>query len=306
MSTSPRLSSLDLNLLVALDALLRERSVTTAGRRIGLSQPAMSHALSRLRELLGDPILAREGRVMRHTALAERLAPQVRRLLGEIESTLLGHRAFVPARAQRTFRVATNDHCGAVLIPELLARIRDEAPLVELEMHAHRGEAPAHELERGELDVAVGVFLRVAPGLVCEELFQESFACIVRKGHPRVGKALTLERFLELDHVLVSAPDYGPGVVDFALAKQSLRRRVAVRVPSFLVAPALIARTDMICTVPRRIAELAARAHALRVVAPPIEIPPFAVQMARRAGADSDVALRWLRAHFVAAAQRVS
>ncbi|AKF09571.1 Transcriptional regulator, LysR family protein [Sandaracinus amylolyticus] len=98
-NASPRLSSLDLNLLVALDALLRERSVTSAGRRIGLSQPAMSHALSRLRELLGDPILAREGRVMRHTALAERLAPQVRRLLGEIEATLLGHRAFVPARA---------------------------------------------------------------------------------------------------------------------------------------------------------------------------------------------------------------
>ncbi|AKF09570.1 Transcriptional regulator [Sandaracinus amylolyticus] len=149
------------------------------------------------------------------------------------------------------------------------------------------------------------MFLRVAPGLEHAELFRESFACIVRKGHPRVGRALTLERFLELDHVLVSAPDYGPGVVEFELAKRSLRRRVAVRVPSFLVAPALVARTDMICTVPRGIAELAARAHPLRVVSPPIELPSFAVQMIWRAGAGSDVALRWLRAHLVAAATRV-
>jgi DNA-binding transcriptional LysR family regulator len=221
--------------------------------------------------------------------------------LSEVDATLLGHRRFTPATDRRTFRIATNDHCGAVLVPDLVARIHSLAANVTLELHAHRGQAPAAELARGELDVAVGVFLRTEPGLVVEELFHERFCCLVRRGHPRVKGRLTLQEFVELDHLLVSVPDYGPGVVDFALAARKLERRVRVRVPSFLVAPLVVARTDLLATVPERIARSVARAHGLRVLRPPLELASFAVQMIWRAGAD-DAALRWLRSQLLAAA----
>ena len=300
---APKLASIDLNLVVALDALLREGNVTAAGRRIGLSQPATSQALARLREVLGDPLLVREGRGMRLTAFAERIAPRVRHVISDLEATILGHRSFLPDRATRTFRIATNDYCGAVLVPEALARVRSAAPDVDLELHPYRGHPSPQELARGELDLGIGVFLRVEPGLESLVLFEDRFVCLVGKGHPRVRGALTLSRFVDLDHVLVSAPDYGPGVVDFALAQRGLRRRVVAKVPHFLVAPALVARTDLVLTLPERVARQVARAHDLRVLATPLELAPFAVQMIWHRSANEDLASRWLRSEIVEAAR---
>jgi DNA-binding transcriptional LysR family regulator len=294
----PKLASIDLNLLVALDALLREGNVTSAGRRIGLSQPATSQALARLRQLLGDPLLVRDGRAMRTTTFAERMAPRVRLLIGEIEATLLGHQRFVPEQATRTFRIATNDYCGATFMPEVLERTRAAAPLVDIEFHAYRGHPSPAELARRELDLGVGVFLHMQPGIESCVLFQDRFVCLVRKGHPRVPRALTLARFIELDHLLVSAPDYGLGVVDHALAAKGLHRRVAARVPYFLVAPALVARTDLVLTLPARLAQQAAAAHELRILPTPIELAPFAVRMIWHAGTNDDLASQWLRARI--------
>ena len=301
----PKLSSIDLNLLLALEALLHAGNVTAAGRRIGLSQPAMSHALGRLRELLGDPLLVREGRTMRRTALGERIAPQLRELLAEIESVLLGHRRFTPADSTRSFRIATNDYCGALLVPALVADLRRTAPGVKVEFFAYRGYAPAHELALGELDLALGVFLHVDHRLASQELFRDGFACVVRRGNPRVGKELTLERFLELDHALITAPDYGPGIVDVALQARGLQRRVVARVPHFLVAPALIAKSDLILTLPQRVARAAARTHGLRLLAPPLELAPFAVQVVWHASSQSDPASLWLRQRIGEAAKRL-
>jgi DNA-binding transcriptional LysR family regulator len=153
------LAAIDLNLLVALDALLQEGSVTRAGRLLGLSQPAMSHALSKLRDLMGDPLLVREGSAMRPTELGRRITPEVRRLIGEIEATLLGHRAFEPSRSTRTFRLATNDYCGAVLLPSIVQRAHRSAPRATIEVHGLAGQAPVQALARGELDAALGTFL---------------------------------------------------------------------------------------------------------------------------------------------------
>jgi len=297
----PKLSSVDLNLLIALDALMREGNVTAAGRRIGLSQPAMSHALARLRDLLGDPLLVREGSVMRLTALAEWLAPRVQRLIGEIDATLLGHQAFEPESAARTFRIATNDYCGAVLMPALLAQVRRLAPGVELELHAHKGGPPAAALARGELDLAVGTFLDAEPGVERQVLLREDFACLVRRGHPRAKGKLSVQDYAELDHVLITAPDYGAGVVDFALAARGLRRRVVARTPHFLVAPALVLGSDAIVTLPARLARLAARA-GLRSFAPPLPLPPFDVHLLWHSAASEDAASRWLRQQLLAVA----
>ena len=302
----PKLPGIDLNLLVALDALLREGNVTAAGRRIGLSQPSMSHALARLRELLSDSLLIREGRTLRRTALGERLAPVVQRLVVEIEATLLGARVFVPGRATRSFRIATNDYCGVVVLPRLIERIRRAAPRVHIEIHMHQGPAPVRELGRGELDLSLGTFLEVDPSLKSQTLFDERFICLVREGHPRVRGALTLARYVALEHLLISSPGYGLGVVDGALDRRGLRRRVAVQVPFFLVAPAIIACTDLVVTVPTRVAQLASAIHGLRVVPAPLELSPFAVQQVWHEAADADPASGWLRAQVKETARLVS
>ena len=300
-SPAPRLAAIDLNLLVALDALLHEDSVTAAGRSIGLSQPAMSHALSRLRELVGDELLVREGRALRKTALAQQLAPTIRRLVAEIESTLLGRRGFEPKTSSRRFRIAANDYCGAVLLPGLLAKVRQGAPNVVLDVFPQQGSLPVGELERGELDVVLGTYERIEAPLVGRLLYREDFMCALRKDHPGV-RSLSLRRYLELDHLLVANPGYGPGVVDCVLGERGLRRRVAMRVPHFLVAPTIVARTDLVLTLPRRLLAMTAQKSGLRVIKPPLEIPNFAVQLAWHQRASDDPGSLWLRERVTACA----
>lgn len=302
-SSRPRsLAALDLNLLVALDALIRERSVTTAGKRVGLSQPAMSHALGRLRELLQDPLLVRVGRQQQLSALAERLAPRVRALMGDIELTLLGQQPFVPRSSERAFRIASNDYCDAVLLPLLLSGLKRTAPHVRLEIHSQHGDAPEGALARGELDLALGTFAHVSDELSRSELFREGFACVLRRDHPRVRARLTLDEFVALDHLLISSPGYGPGVVDQALAARGRSRRVAVHTPHYLAAPALIAHSDLVLTLPASLAAAAARAYRLRVVRPPLELARFAVELVWHPRFDANAALCWLRAAIVDAA----
>jgi DNA-binding transcriptional LysR family regulator len=302
----PRLAGVDLNLLVALDALLHEANVTTAGRRLGLSQPSTSHALARLRDLLSDPLLVREGRTLRRTALGERLAPVVQRLLADVEATLLGSRSFAPERAKRTFRIATNDYCGAVVLPRLIERVRREAPGVLLEVHVHQGPAPVRELARGTLDLSLGTFLEVDPSLNTRALFDEGFVCLLREGHPRVRGKLTLARYVELEHLLVSAPGYGLGIVDAELERRGLRRRVAVRVPFFLVAPAIVASSDLIVTLPARLAGLAPVLAGIGIHPVPLALARFPVQEVWHAGADRDPASIWLRTQVEQAAEALA
>jgi DNA-binding transcriptional LysR family regulator len=302
----PRLAGVDLNLLVALDALLHEANVTTAGRRIGLSQPSTSHALARLRDLMADPLLVREGRTLRRTALGERLAPEVQRLLADVEATLLGSRAFAPHEAKRTFRLATNDYCGAVVLPGLIERVRREAPGASLEVHVHQGPAPVRELARGALDLSLGTFLEVDPSLNTRALFDEGFVCLLREGHPRVPGQLTLARYVELEHLLVSAPGYGLGIVDQELERRGLRRRVAVRVPFFLIAPAIVASSDLIVTLPARLAAFAPPLPRLATHPVPLALARFPVQQVWHAGADRDPASIWLRAQVEEAARALT
>jgi DNA-binding transcriptional LysR family regulator len=296
------LAGIDLNLLLALDALLLEENVTRAAARIGLSQPATSHALSRLRELLVDPILVREGGTMRSSALGRRLAPEVRRILAEVEVALFGHHLFDPLSSKRTFRLAANDYCGAVLLPDLVARMRSAAPGTRLDVREQIGPAPIAELARGELDLALGTFLEQAPELTTQVLFEESFVCLVRRGHPAARRQLTLEAYAALDHLLVVSPGYGPGVVDHALSQLGMKRNVAVRVPHFLVAPAIVAKSDLIVTLPARLAVGSAHLDGLLRLVPPLALRAFPVSAAWHPRAESEPALVWLRGVLLAAA----
>jgi DNA-binding transcriptional LysR family regulator len=289
------LSGIDLNLLVALEALLDEKNVTRAGKRIGLTQSATSHALGRLRELLDDPLLIRSGHGMRRTALGERLAVRLPPLLESIRETLFEFgRDFDPASSEREFAIATNDYVVATVFGDVIEEVSRQAPGVNLRIRELDASVVQKQLAAGELDLAIGT-LRVPEGLCCERLFEDGFTCLVRNEHPTIGARMTLKRYVETPHILISSPSEGPGIVDYRLAELDLSRRVALRLPHFMIAPALVAQSDYVLTMATRLAKRLASRYDLRCLKPPIEIPSFPVAMVWDQRADGDPGLTWLK-----------
>jgi DNA-binding transcriptional LysR family regulator len=297
------LAGMDLNLVVALDALLAEHHVTRAAHRLGITQSAASHALSRLRELLGDPLLVRgPGGAMVPSALAVRLAPQLRRVLEDLAGVLRGE-TFDPATAQRTFRVGASDYVELVVLPKLSARLARLAPGIDLWVHTFDDWGDA-ELATGKLDCVLAPPRRNArpSGMFEKVVLDESFTCVMRAGHPLAGSRLTLARYCELPHLMV-APRGTPGsFVDDALAAVGRSRRVALAVPHFLVVPYVIAATDMVATLADRVAALFATTLDLALVPPPVAIAKFAIALAWHERNHRDPAQRWLRDQIAAAA----
>ena len=299
------LAAVDLNLLRALDALLAEQHVTRAAARLGVTQSAASHALGRLRELLGDPLLVRGPRgTLLPTARAEELAPVVERALAELAAAWRGA-AFAPATAQRRFTIGASDYAELVVLPALAARIAAAAPRIDLQVRPVPDDT-AGALARGELDA---VLTPARPrdltgGCFQRHLFEEDFTVAMRGGHPAATARLTLERFCALDHLLV-APRGTPGsFVDDALAAMGRRRRVAVAVPHFLIVPHVLAATDLIVTIASRVAAAFVPSHALATRPLPLAIAPFAVHLLWHERTTADAGQRWLRDQIVAAAGR--
>lgn len=298
------LAGVDLNLLVTLDALLTERHVTRAARRLGLTQPATSHALARLRKMFNDPLLVRgPGGVLQPTPRAEALVPTIHRAITELAAAVRAPATFDPASARRTFWLGASDFVEMVLLPTLAARLGQLAPGIDLRVLVEPDNAPA-ALARGSLDVVLSPPLpEYASGCYQRALFDERFTCVVRRGHPAAARRLTLARFCELDHLLI-APRGMPGsFVDNALAALNRKRRVALTVPHFMVAPHVVAHTDLILTLPSRLAELFAQSLGLVILPPPLEIPGFSMHMVWHERTHYDPGHRWLREQFAAVAQ---
>ena len=268
------LAGIDLNLLVALDVLVREESVTGAGKRIGLSQPAMSNVLSRLRSLLDDPVLVRTSKGMVPTPRALELVGPVRSGLAEIEVALRAGGKFDPASARARFVMAVTDHISPLFIPRLVSRLVREAPGIDLELVPWLGDQTFRGVQEGRVDlaIAVGNLQNVPAGLYKRNLFQDPFICMVREDHPDVGERLTLETYCALKHVLVSPGGGRDGLVDMILAPMGLSRRVAVVVPTFLTAPFIVAASDMVVTISEWVARPFADLLAVRLLEPPIEV----------------------------------
>jgi len=287
------LESFDLNLLRALDALLAARSVSGAARQLGLSQPATSAALARLREALGDPLLVRNGNRMVPTPLAEELRPRLARIVEEIGQALGAAAKFDPATTQRRFRIGANDYAALVVLAPLAARLRQLAPRATVEI-LPRAAAPEEGLAERELDLVVSDRFSLRGTRTVETLFHETFVSVARADHPRLPARVTLEAFLAEDHALISMRGLSPGVVDGALEALGRTRRVALTVPHYLVAPAIVATTDLILTLPRRVADGFADLHRLRVFPPPVALKGFDVAMASHPRSAADPSLRWL------------
>lgn len=287
------LASLDLNLLVALHVLLDEQNVTAAARRLHVSQPAASHALSRARALFGDPLLARQGNQLVRTPFAETLVEPLRAALASLEGVLAHRLTFDPAADGRTFRIALTDYIGHLYLGPWMAAIAREAPGIALQASLLDVRRFAGQLDRGELDLVASGLPR-AEGVSREVLIREGYAVVLRRDHPLAGR-LDLDGWCACSHVVLglSSPET-PGVVDEVLARLGRARRVALRVPSFTIGASVVACTDLVMTLPERLAAREARAHELLLLPPPVPLPPLPIVAAWAARRDHDPAVRWL------------
>lgn len=295
------MESRDLSLLVTLDALLQEGSVTLAAKRLGLSTPATSHALARIRERFGDPILVRAGRRMVLTPRGEELRPLVRSLVEEASRVIGAATQFTPRTLDRTFTIFTTDHVLLVLGPALDRILRDEAPGVSLRFLPSVVDDWI-PLREGTADLSVCILGHFPPEFRTRRLFNDRFVCVVRKDHPRVGRRLTLDQYLGLEHVVVS-PLGLPSSVDAVLAQRKLQRTIRRVVPFFLSGLHMAATTDYALTVSDRAATALAPSFGLRLVEPPLPLSPYSLNLLWHPRLENEPANRWLRDVFVRAAK---
>ncbi|PWC35998.1 LysR family transcriptional regulator [Azospirillum sp. TSO35-2] len=290
------LHGIDLNLLVAFDALMAERSVTRAGTRIGRTQPAMSAALARLRGLLKDELFIRGPNGLQPTPLALDLAEPITHALSEIQRALEFTQTFDPSTTTASFSLGLSDHPTFALLPTLLEMLHEQAPGITLRVRNFTARDDAiGMLDAGEVDLAVGVPSTSTGRILSRPLFEERFVCVVRKGHPTLRPPLHLDSFLEHPHLLVSPENERYGLVDAALAKQGLKRRLALTLSHLYAAPALVARSDLVATLMEGVVTASGHAERLCVMPVPLELPaiPFVLSWHRRN--DVHPAQRWFR-----------
>lgn len=293
-----QLSSFDLNLLVVLDAVLETRSVKKAAKRVSLSPSAASHALARLRDALDDPILVRAGQQMVLTERAEQIRPRVHHALEMLTGALDFETSFAPEQLRRSFRIGTTDYGELIALGPVSDAMSKSAPNVVL-YSLPLGDDATERLRNNDYDLALGVFSGLPDDVLVQPLFHEEFVCVLRRGHPALKRKLTLERFAALDHVLISPRGTPRGVVDVLLERAGASRRIVRTASSFFAAPRLVARTDYVLTVPKRVAKMIGPVLDLATRAPPVVIGGFDLQMAWHRRHDTDPAHRWVRESFV-------
>ena len=292
---------LDLNLLVVFDAVLNERSVSRAADRLALTQPAVSHALARLRAACGDAIVSRQGRAMVPTPKAMALHPEVRAILTRAQRVFALSSAFDPAQSNRQFHIGCSDHAAQAVLHPVIGRLLQAAPGVRVQLlHAGRSNA-ADMIRAGSLDLALGVFNNADDAVLVRTLREVDYVCLMRQAHPLAARGrLTLPRYAAAQHLQVLVQPGSFGGIDQTLARLGHERDIRLVASHFGVALGLVGQTDLLLTVP---ADLAKGAHELGLCtrAVPFALEPFRHQiaMSRRAGEDAGIA--WLLERLSAA-----
>jgi len=285
---------MDLKLLSVFDEVYKTRSVSRAGEALGVAQSSVSISLARLRRHFGDPLFVRTSDGMQPTPHATSLVGPVRQALELLRGITRQQAVFDPAIVQRTFRICMTDITHLVLLPALINRLRDIAAGINVEITHISGQTPKM-LESGEADLAVGFMPQLEAGFYQQKLFEQHFSCVVRRDHPRVHSRLTQTMFKRENHVLVTAAGTGQNLVEEALERLGVRRNVALRLPNYLGIGGLVASTDLMVTVPQRVAETLVRIANVKLLAPPYELPVFAIKQHWHDRFQQDSANRWLR-----------
>ena len=288
------LQQFDLNLLVALDALLTEKSVTRAGARMNLSQSAMSGTLARLRDVFHDELLIPVGRGMVLTPLAQDLVQPLRDALQQVRSTLATRPRFDPATSNRHFSISVSDYVASVLIVDLLRLVKRAAPSITFELRSV-GTRAAEDLDRDSVDFVIAPEGYVSAAHSKEVLFEDTHTCIAWVDNPHVGSTLTLDRYLSLGHVVVRVSEDGVNYDERVLRSMNHHRRIEVVTPSFDLAPHLVVGTERLATVATRLAVKYAGLLPIKLVPVPITMPPMIEMLQWHRAHDHDPAHIWLR-----------
>lgn len=285
---------IDLNLLLALHALLSEKHVTRAALRLHRSQPAVSHALAQLRKHFDDPLLVRQGGGMALTARAQSLVKPLQDALTHLNG-LLATPQFDPARAQRRFRLSLSDYSSRIILPPLLRHLRQIAPGVDLAISQASRETMLAQLLDGELDLALGLFPELPQDITAQPLFADHFISVADRQVLPASGSLALTDWLARPHVLMAMRPDAFDEIERALAASGLRRRIALALPHWSAAVEVLAGTDLILTVASRAVGSLRQHKTLRQFTPPLTIPSFDYQQAWHSRKDSDPGHRWLR-----------
>ena len=285
------LSKVDLNLFIVFDAIYQQRNLTRASEVLCMSQPAVSNALARLRESLDDPLFVRASGGVRPTPLADNIIDRVQEALKLLESSVNEGSEFDPYTSTKTFRLSMNDMAEAMVLPGLLKALKQKAPSVAIECYYIGRADLERELSAGTVDLALDVPLVSGPQICVKPLVKQRYVCAVRKDHPDIGDSITLDQYLQMDHLQVSSRRKGFGFEDYALQRLGRQRRVKVRVPHHHVAPTLLKSSDMVLTLPANMARL----HDLKVMELPFTLSALDWSLYWHNSADQDQANMWLR-----------
>lgn len=296
----------DLNLLPVFLVLMEERSVTRAAERLGITQPALSNALARLREMLVDPLFVRERYGMQPTQKAEELAPVIAAALSSLDDMVLGQQAFDPRRATQLITVAPNSYVEFVLMPAIVARLRERAPGLRLRLTPYGTDLAETGIVSGTTALVMGRLVDPPDNLVVQHLMDDGLACVVRADHPVVGQRLTRKQYEKLKHVNVLPPGRLRTGLFQVLERQGLQRDVVVSVTHFLAVPELVAVTDCCATLPRQICRRLAGDPRLKVLPAPVDLGTFPVHMGWHVRHRQDPAHAWLRGVIAEVAAEVA
>ena len=288
------LRRIDLNLLLTLEALLTERSVTRAAKRLHLSQPSVSVQLRKLREIFADPLLSPAPRGMVPTTRAQSLLQPLRDALGEMRGILQPQPRFDPATAEVTWHVAAADYAEYAVLMPMLTRVRSVAPGVRIAIREAAHSRMIKQLESGVIDLGLLALDAEPDRMHCHVLFQEHYVLVARKRHPALRRKLTIDRLCQLEYVVVSPEGGGfRGITDLVLESRGRKRRVVLSVPHFLFVPEIVARSNLVAMLPSRLVK--DRSDQLQVIVPPLQIPSYEMAMIWHERSHLDPAHAWLR-----------
>ena len=293
------LKDIDLNLLVVFNQLLIERKVSKVAENLGLGQPAVSNALARLRKLFGDELFLRTSSGMQPTPFADQLAESIGYALGMIHGAVNARSSFDPASSKRSFSIGMTDIGEIYFLPQLMRRMHEIAPEVSISTVRNTAVNLKDAMEAGHVDMAIGLLPQLKGGFFQRRLFVQQYMCMFRRGHALDKKRLLKSDFFAAEHVAVVSAGTGHGQIDEILDNSSPQRRVKLKVPHFVAIGHILQSTDLIATVPERLAERMAKPFDLRYLPHPVKLPQISINIFWHAKYHKDPANQWLRSLIV-------